>query len=380
MNLFVADVGNGKLHAYDSDRDIVYLKLSQEKLIYLDIEGLESGDVIVIEDAHLRERVEGGLSVSHAFYIHELRELYKNAEERQIKILLFPHKKTPVARKLAGYNPEHRKSNKIFMSHYGMSTDEADIRSIAKFLKRDKECFKRLKKFKPCTQEEYQKQNKHKFDFIKECNLDLNIARTQGYGFDKYYDYGDDDYVTQFIINQKHELANRLMGDGMFDLDSTFSGEELMSAVGLYYSKKGDLKALQSVSRLYTLVASILRPNGDLRKRKFPPIDEKTGGPHKYYSEDASGNYTGRMLPVQWRWIKDNYLGCKPYHEKQGVPSSNYKQHMRPGISNFKGKALSIGADDEEYEFFKRERSISDKKTQKIWYVLREMIVEDDLR
>ena len=139
MNLFTADVGQGKLHAYDSDRDIAYLKLDQNRLINLDIDGLESGDVIVIEDAHLRERVEGGLSMAHVFTIDELRTLYANAEMRQITILLFPHKKAPVVRKLAGYDPAHRKSNSVFMKEYKMSTDEADIRSLAKFLKRDKE-------------------------------------------------------------------------------------------------------------------------------------------------------------------------------------------------------------------------------------------------
>ena len=37
---------------------------------------------------------------------------------------------------------------------------------------------------------------------------------------DNVYDYGDDDSVTQFIKNQKYELASRLMGNGIFDLDS----------------------------------------------------------------------------------------------------------------------------------------------------------------
>tara|TARA_B100000282_G_C31698161_1_gene474871 strand:- start:108 stop:1214 length:1107 start_codon:yes stop_codon:yes gene_type:complete len=368
MNLFTADVGQGKVHIYDSNRDIAYLKLPQERLINLDIEGLESGDFIVIEDAHLRERVEGGLSMAHVFTIDELRTLYANAEKRQITIRLFPHKKAPVVRKLAGYDPAHRKSNSVFMKVYGMSTDEADIRSLAKFLKRDKEAFKRLKKFKPITQEEYQERNEHKFDFVQECNLDLNPARTQGYGFDDYYDYGDDDAVTQFIKNQKLELSSRLVGDGIFDLDSdsSFTGEELMDAVGLHYSKskKGELNALQSVSRLYTLVSSILRPNGELRKRGFPPG-------HKY---------EGKKLPVTWKWSKQNYFGCKSFHEKGGVASSNYKQHMRPGISNFEGKSLSISAGDDEYRKFKEERSTADKKNQEIWYVLHEMIVEDGLR
>ncbi len=367
MNKFIADVGQGKVHIYDSNRDIAYLKLPQERLINLEIDGLESGDIIIIEDAHLRERVEGGLSLAHAFSMCELYRLYENAKKLQITILLFGHQKTPSARKQAGYDPLYRKSNKVFMQEYGISTDEADIRSIAKFLERDKEAFRRLKKFKPISQEEYQEQNKHKFDFVKECNLDLNIARTQGYGFDDYYDYGDDDSVTQFIKNQKYELASRLMGNGIFDLDSdfTFTGEELMSAVGLQYSKNGKgLNAIRSVSRLYTLVASILRPSGELRKRGFPPG-------HKY---------EGKKMNVLWKWTKENYLGIKPFHERGGVGSSNYKQHMRPGISNFPGKSLSISANDDECNFFKEERSTADKKTQEIWYVLQEMIVEDGLR
>ena len=46
MNKFIADVGQGKVHIYDSNRDIAYLKLPQERLINLEIDGLESGDVL----------------------------------------------------------------------------------------------------------------------------------------------------------------------------------------------------------------------------------------------------------------------------------------------------------------------------------------------
>jgi hypothetical protein len=53
---------------------------------------------------------------------------------------------------------------------------------------------------------------------------------------------------------------------------------------------------------------------------------------------------------------------------------------MRPGISEFKGKSLSIEAPLSEIIKFKNERAKADKKTQCIWYILREMIVEDGLR
>ena len=366
MNLFTADVGGGRLHVYDSEKDVTYLKLDEIDLINLNIPNLKNGATLVIEDAHLRERVKDGYSLAHVFHIDQLRTLYENAKRKGITILLFPHKKSPVVRKLSGFDPEYRKSNHVFMKEYGISTDEADILSLANFLKNDPEAFKRLKKFKPITQEEYQKQNKHKFDFVKECNQDLNIARTQGYGFDNYYNY--EDAVTRFINNQKYQLADRLSGDGIFDLnsDNKFTGEELMTAVGLNYSKtkSGKLNALKSESRLYTLIASILRPNGELRKRGFPPG-------HKYEN---------KKMNVTWKWSKENYFGCKAFHERGGVASSNYKQHMRPGISEFEGKSLSIKAKNDEIKRFKIERSKADKKTQSIWYVLRKMIVEDGLR
>ena len=59
-----------------------------------------------------------------------------------------------------------------------------------------------------------------------------------------------------------------------------------MSAVGLQYSKNGKgLNTIKSISRLYTLVESILRPNGELRKRGFPPE-------HKY---------EGKKMNVLWK-------------------------------------------------------------------------------
>lgn len=386
MNIFTADIGSGKVHFYDLELDKIYLKHPQKDLIELRIPGIKNGDTVVIEETHLREKVQGGLSMAHAFSMEDLYELERNAKKRDIKIRLFPQKKTPTVRKLAGYDPEHNKSNKIFMRVYGMSTDEADIRSIAKFILRDPEAFKRFKKFKPISQKEYQKQNQHKFDFIQECNKDLNIARTEGYGFDNYYEYGDNDAVTQFIKNNLHEIASRLNVGGIFDSGNSgkFSGEELLSSVGLEYSKSksGVLNKLKSENRLYTIVCSILRPNGELRTRKFPPIDEKTGKPHKYYSEDEHGNYTGKELPVLWKFVKANYFGCQTFHEHQGVAASNYKQHTRPSISNFKkyGKSLPISASQEIYEEFKKGRNRSDQIYQEIWHILRKMIVEDGLR
>ena len=366
MNLFTADVGQNSVHVYDSTNDKFYGKLPQNKLIELDIEGIKRGDILVIEDAHLRERVEGGKSVAHAFGFNSLKRLYDNAQLKGITIKLFPHKKTPVTRRLAGYDPELIKKNKKFMEKYNISTDEADVRSIAQFLKRDAAAFRCLKNFIPIREEQYHKENEHVFDYISEANIDINTARTQGYGFDEYYDY--DDAPSQFIKNQKYELCKRLtQDDGIFDSgDNEFEGEELMAALGLKYAAKGKgkLNKISSESRLYTLVSSFLRPNGELRERGFPPG-------HKYYGQ--------KMFP-NWKFVKANYLGLKPFHMKAGVAASNYKQHMRPGVSNFKGKTLAVSMEDKDYFYFKDERRRVDKMIYKIWKVLRKMIYEDGLR
>ena len=114
---------------------------------------------------------------------------------------------------------------------------------------------------------------------------------------------------------------------------------------------------------IYTLVHSILRPNGDLRLR--PDLGK---------------------VP-NWKYIKAHYLGCKPYHMNQGVAASNYKHWMRRAVSEYaypdKKSAnttdFQIGMSYEELAKLKEARTKVDKMTQKIWYALRKMIVEDKL-
>ena len=365
MNLFTADIGSGKIHYYDSDRDIFYGKQDISTLITGDIPGIKRGDVLVIEDAHLRELVEGGKSLAHTYTFTQLEEIHSTAQRVGFTIQLFPHKKTPVVRKLAGYDSKD-KTNRQFLLEYNMSTDEADVRSLAQFLKRDAEAFRCLKIFNPIREKTYHEKKEHIFDYRAESNLDLNLARTRGYGFDDDDDY--DDAIHQFIENQKYEICNRLTGEGIFDLDGDdkFSGPELIKSIGLTYSAKGGgLNKISSESRLYTLVASLLRPDGKIRQRGFPPD-------HKFY---------GKMLPAtEWKWVKEHYFGFTPYHMKSGVAASNIKYHMRPAISSFEGKSLPAGATPEVYNDFKIGRRRADAVIKTVWHTLRNMIVKDGLR
>ncbi len=344
MNLFTADVGQGKVHIYDSGNDIFHSKLPEETLINLNIEGLKKGDCLVVECAHVREAHR--FTMAQPFNFNQLTQLKENAEEKGIVLRLFPQKSTPKARKLAGLGEKDK-------------SDEADTKAIANFLLKDRSAFYALKEFVPTRLTDFQEKNDSVFDYIQLCNEDINPAKTSGYGFDKKKnpDYEDavSKWITTYLVNIVAELGD----------------EELVSALGIKkHKKKGYI--VDKENRIYTLVHSILRPNGKLRfrpDRENLPIEDKYKVPN-------------------WKYIKAHYLGCKPYHMNQGVAASNYKHWMRRAVSEYAypGKKSShttdfqVGMSFEELAKLKKARTKVDKMTQKIWYVLRKMIVEDGLR
>ena len=335
MTLFTADVGQGKVHVYDSGTDTFYPKLPEENLINLNISGLKRGDTLVVEDAHLRESHR--FTMAQPFNFEQLTQLKENAEEMGITLLLFPQKSTPKTRKLAGLGKDDK-------------TDEADTKAIASFLLKDRSAFYALKEFSPTRLTDFQEKNDSVFDYIQQCNEDINPAKTSGYGFDKKIPY--EDAVSRWIKKYALKLTEYLNGD-----------IELIEAIGLKFDKKGNIK-IAVPNRIYTLVHSILRPNGELRVR--PDLG----------------------LVPNWKYIKAHYLGCKPFHMKQGVAASNYKHWMRRAVSDYaypdKNSANSsdfqIGMSYEELVKLKEARTKVDKMTQTIWYALRKMIVEDGLR
>ena len=245
MNLFTADVGQGKVHVYDSGNDIFHGKLPEENLINLHIPGLKKGDTLVVECAHLRESHR--FTMAQPFNFNQLTQLKENVEEKGITLRLFPQKSTPKARKLSGY--ESQKTNSKFQKLYGISTDEADTRSIANFLLKDQSAFYALKDFVPTKLVEYQDKDDSIFNYIQESNEDINPPKTSGYGFDKKNSYEDN--VSRWIKKYALKLTEYLNGD-----------MELIEAIGLKYLKNGTLK-VEVPNRIYTLVHSIIRPDTD---------------------------------------------------------------------------------------------------------------------
>ena len=334
MNLFTADVGQGKVHIYDSGNDQFYGKLPQESLINLNVPGLKTGDTLVVECAHLREAHR--FTLAQPFDYDQLEELKRIADEKGVTILLFPQKSTPKARKLAGVEADAK-------------TDEVDTKAIAQFLLKDQSAFYSLKEFFPKKLDFFKDEISNTVEYIKECNADINPAKSSEYGFGKI-DY--DDEVSKWIKKYTLKLVEYLDGD-----------LELINAIGLGFDKRGSVKVLVP-NRIYTLVHSIIRPNGELRFR--PDVGK---------------------VP-NWKYIKAHYLGCKPYHMNQGVAASNYKHWMRRAVSEYaypdkksaNATDFQVGMSYEELAKLKKARTKVDKMTQKIWYALRKMIVEDGLR
>ena len=200
MNLFTADVGQGKVHIYDSGNDIFHSKLPEETLINLNIEGLKKGDCLVVECAHVREAHR--FTMAQPFNFNQLTQLKENAEEKGIVLRLFPQKSTPKARKLAGLGEKDK-------------SDEADTKAIANFLLKDRSAFYALKEFVPTRLTDFQEKNDSIFDYIQLCNEDINPAKTSGYGFDKKKnpDYEDavSKWITTYLVNFVAELGDEVL-------------------------------------------------------------------------------------------------------------------------------------------------------------------------
>ena len=377
MNLFTADIGEGRLHVYDSGNDTFYGKLPKDDIIALNIPELQSGDTLVVECAHLREAHER--TMAQAYIFDKLKELKQNADKLGIIVKLFPQKSTPKTRKLyRGVNKEteeefhgfevDKDETAKFIKTYAMSPDEADTRSIAQFLLNDQNAFHSLKTFIPTKMKDFQNKSQHIFDYIQEANDDINPAKSSGYGLDPKKPWYEDE-VSKWIKKYTVDGGSSIFGytPTIVDyLEKQYPNdyEELAKVLGLSIDKKSGKIKIENENRIYTLTTTILRRNGSLR-----------------YREDNG------KVPY-WKYVKAHLLGCKPYHMNQGVIASNYKHWMRRAVSEYafpgKKSALTsdfqVGMSYDEYFKLKEARTKVDKMTQKIWYVLREMIVEDGLR
>jgi hypothetical protein len=321
MSLFVLDCGSrGGTFFYDVETDNA-AELPNENVINLEIPGLQSGDTIVIEDAHIRTRER--LSLAQPFSYDELCRFKRNADSRGVTIKLFPQMSTPKARDFAGGVDK---------------TDINDIQAIASYLEARPSVIQTLKNFQPVTLDEYRSTKEGIWLDKDSLSEDINTARNYAYGCPKSGDYNDG--VTRWIDTHINDIYIRLSD----------AQREMLSMVVKFKGKDNE-RIDYNRTRLYTLLATLIKPDGAKRLRS-----------------DVG------KLPF-WKYVKENYFGMSPYHMKGGVAASNVKYHWRRHASGFaKTKRADIIADG-RYQEFTDARGQFDKDLRGLWNLFRAMVL-----
>lgn len=315
MTLYIADCGKSEAHVFNNDTQF-YQVISHIDLLELNVPGIAAGDRLVIEEVHLRPRENNSLAQPYTY--EQLLQLKQRLLSRHIIISLFPNELTPKARSITGLE----------------KSDENDVRSIGNYLDEFPNEEQALKIYNPVSTEEHQQQHFHIWKDRELLSSDVNVARNNAYGFDsETYDE-----VTRWVY------ANALI---LCDL----LGPELAADIGLTKHKRtGQLTKIKTPSRIYTILATLMRPNGELRLRSDT-----------------------QALP-EWKYVKKYFFCLSPYHRRGGVVASNYKYHMRPAISGFKGKVKNLTAD--EWRALAPARACADHKLKVIWTTIHNLLIE----
>ena len=279
--LFIMDCGaRGGTFLYDVASDIAD-QIPNEDVINLNIPNIKSGDTIIIEDAHVRTRET--LSLAQPFTYDQLCTFKSNANKLGVSIKLFPQMSTPKARDFAGGVDK---------------TDINDIQAIAAYLQARPSILATLKNFNPITLDEYRSKNESAWEDKDQLGEDINTARIYKYGDPKEGDFSD--AVIQWINDNIKVIYQKL----------TQEQRDMLNMV-VKFKGKAKERIDYNRTRLYTLVATLIKAEGGLRLRS-----------------DVG------KLPY-WRYVKENYFGMTPYHMKGGVAASNVKYHWRRHASGF---------------------------------------------
>ena len=273
MSIFVADFGGNNWLVYDEAKD-QSIALSPAEFYSQDF--LPPGATLIAEDAHLG-RPRKDTSLAQVYEADPLLSFYARAAQKGCKIKLFPQSCTPLARARWGSAAK--------------STDEVDAKAISAMVKNSPHLV--LKN--PPSSFELSPSREAGWEFKDETNAILNRARRFNYE-------SENDAVVQFIENYSHEIAERLSHGAkeVFDWDKTKKD-------GTFYASS------KRRSRLYTVVALFLHPEGYARMRPD----------------------TGSMPGI--RWLRQNVLHTSPFHFRGGIARSNLYWH---GFKNYAIKAM----------------------------------------
>lgn len=322
MSIFILDCGSrGGTFYFDVDNNIAK-ELPNDDVININIPNIKSGDILVIEDAHIRTREK--LSLAQPFSYQQLCSFKANAEKNGVSIKLFPQMSTPKARDFAGGVDKN---------------DINDVQAIAAYLTARPSILSTLKKLKPKILDEYRKENEGNWKDKDELSTDINAARNFKYGDPKEGDYTD---AIIDWVNTNIKLIYETLTDDQLE----------MLQFKVVYKGKPKERIDYNRGRMYTIVATLIKADGGLRLRS-----------------DVG------KLPY-WKYVKEHYFGMTPYHMKGGVAASNVKYHWRRHASGYaKTKRSNIIASG-RYDDFTDARSQFDKDLRKLWNVFRGLVLQ----
>lgn len=309
--MFVVDFGKSSAHYTHAGANGV---ITHEAFLNAQLPGIKAGDVLIVEDAHMRPR--NSHSLAQPFEYEQLVRIKQTYADLGVEIKVFPQKVTPLARTLYGADDKN---------------DLNDILSIEAYLSLSPRAYAALKTFNPVRYEEFQQGNSHKWADRTQLTNDVNLARNLEY---------------------KGDAASKWVEDNIVELYSLLD-EDARKLLDMRIVNKGKVneRVGYNVSRLVTVVLTILKPNGELRLRSD----------------------IGK--PAYWKYAKEVYFGMTPYHMSAGVTASNVKHHWRRASSSFRKTTKADPIRISELEEFRSARSEFDKTLRTIWRTIRQMIL-----
>ena len=341
-NFITCDVGKKTVTVFNPNNE-THSVVSTDSFRDLEFPQINDGMTIVIEDAHLRSQEDN--SLAHTYKIDELRKLKSKANKRNIKILCFPQKVSPKARKLLTLS--------LGKTEVIDKTDKNDTEAIAFYLSAFPNVFKSLKTFEPMTFDDHDKLTTHIYADRVTLTEDSNSARNEKYGIGKDNDY--ENAISKWIQKYITVLYSKLDENTReyFKITLNSKGNALASGI-LHYTSASVLK------QIYNVVNTIMTPDGKIRLR------------------------SDNNKPPYWKYAKTVYFGLTPYHMHAGVTASNYKYHKRKAGSRCK-KSMSFDSakvitDVNDVNEIRDEMKYADRCLRTLWRTIRQMIVEDGLR
>jgi hypothetical protein len=273
MATFIADFGGNAWTVLDGEKQTTAQMSTDD---FFALHWLPAGATLIAENPHLGcPRTD--LSLAQVYVADDLKDFYHRASQKGCQIKLFPAQLTPKAR-----------------AQYGVKvkTDEVDARAIYHMVVNSPH----ISLMNPPATFEPSKSREAGWLFKDETNAILNKARRF-----KYQDPAD--VIVQFLEANLSLIASRLSpaSQEAFDFHKI--------------KKRGDgfLKSDSRISRLYTLSALFIHPNGSIRHRPD----------------------TGRMPGIQW--LRRNVLHTSPFHFRGGIARSNIAWH---GFRNYVVKKM----------------------------------------